>query len=74
MTAVEQGPATVVAVDLDSMRVTAGDLSFEATMPAGARDALTSGLWDGTGLLLENFDEVKAVAGRLPYVSSWVAG
>jgi hypothetical protein len=36
-------------------------------MPAAARDALTSGLWDGTGLLLQDFHEVRAVASRLPY-------
>ena len=38
-------------------------------MPAAARDALTSGLWDGTGLLLEDFEQVRAVAARLPYMA-----
>jgi 3-isopropylmalate/(R)-2-methylmalate dehydratase small subunit len=75
MTLVEHEPTTQIAVDVETMRVSAGDTSSEAAMPSAARDALTSGLWDGTGLLLENFEEVKAVAGRLPYVSgSWVAG
>lgn len=75
MAQAERDPSTRVTVDLESARVTAGALSFEATMPHGARDALTSGLWDGTGLLMENFDEVKAVAGRLPYVTGqWVVG
>ena len=78
MSLVEREPSTEITVDLETMRVMAGDLSYDATMPAAARDALTSGLWDGTGLLMENFEEVKAVAGRLPYVSGfsggWVAG
>jgi hypothetical protein len=38
-------------------------------MPPSAHEALTSGLWDGTGLLLDDFDEVRALAGRLPYVT-----
>jgi hypothetical protein len=40
-------------------------------LPAAARDAFLNGSWDATGLLLENFDEVRAVAERLPYVSGW---
>ena len=67
MRAVEHDPTTVMTVDLESMTVVAGPLRVAATMPAAARDALTSGLWDGTGLLLKDFDEVRAVASRLPY-------
>ena len=67
MRAVEQDPTAVVTVDLESMTIEAGPLRVTATMPAAARDALISGLWDGTGLLLEDFDEVRAVASRLPY-------
>ena len=40
-------------------------------MPAAARDALVTGLWDGTGLLLEDFDQVRATADRLPYVGGF---
>jgi hypothetical protein len=36
-------------------------------MRPAARDALTSGLWDATGLLLEHFDDVRAIASGLPY-------
>jgi hypothetical protein len=50
------------------MRVTAGDLVVAASMPPAVRDALRSGLWDGTGLLLEHFEEVQATAARLPYL------
>jgi 3-isopropylmalate/(R)-2-methylmalate dehydratase small subunit len=37
-------------------------------MPASARDAFLNGTWDATGMLLDNFAEVEAVAARLPYV------
>jgi hypothetical protein len=42
-------------------------------MPPSARDALTSGLWDGTGMLLQNLDQVREVAARLPYTRAFAA-
>lgn len=69
----ERDPATRVTVDVKNLRVTAGDLSFPVTLPPAAHDALVSGAWDATGLLLERFDEVRAVATRLPYVASFSA-
>ena len=70
----EQSPETTFTVDLASMTVTAGDVTVGATMPAAARDALVTGLWDGTGLLLADFDQVRAAADRLPYVTGFSAG
>ena len=58
-----------VDVDLAAMTVTAGGRAAAATMPAAARQALTSGQWDATGLLLDDYDAVVAVASVLPYVS-----
>lgn len=69
MTAVEQDPAIQIIVDLSAMRVTANGRSHELSLPPAAREAFLEGSWDATGLLLERFDEVQAVAGRLPYVS-----
>ena len=72
MSAVEQNPSTEIAVDLQAMRVTAQGRSYELTLPAAARDSFLDGTWDATGLLLEDFDQVRAVAARLPYVAeSW---
>ncbi len=55
---------------------TGADLFPDAEHRLGDRDsdlsALADGSWDATGLLLESYDEVRAVAARLPYVtSSW---
>ena len=72
MSTVEQNPSTEIAVDLQAMRVTAQGCSYELTLPAAARDSFLDGTWDATGLLLEDFDQVRAVAARLPYVAaSW---
>jgi 3-isopropylmalate/(R)-2-methylmalate dehydratase small subunit len=67
--AVERDPSTEVVVDLSTMRVTAAGRSYELSLPAAAREAFLDGSWDATGLLLEDFDQVRAVASRLPYVS-----
>lgn len=71
MDIVERDPAASLTVDLESMQVTAAGRSFQLSLPSAARDAFLNGSWDATGLLLENFDEVRAVAERLPYVSGW---
>jgi 3-isopropylmalate/(R)-2-methylmalate dehydratase small subunit len=71
MSMAEADPATEVAVDVAALTVSAGGVRMQATMPPAARDALTSGLWDGTGMLMQDFGAVKALAGRLPYVNGW---
>jgi 3-isopropylmalate/(R)-2-methylmalate dehydratase small subunit len=47
--------------------------SVEATLPRSAREALMSGVWDATGLLLDHPEQVERVAARLPYVQSFDA-
>jgi len=69
MSAVEQDPATEIVVDLQTLRVTANGRSHDVTLPRAARDSFLDGSWDATGLLLEDFDRVRAVANRLPYVA-----
>jgi 3-isopropylmalate/(R)-2-methylmalate dehydratase small subunit len=71
MAAVESAPSTEVVVDLESMTVRAGGTSYPITLPAPARDAFVNGTWDATALLLSDFDAVRSVATRLPYVSGW---
>jgi len=68
----ERNPAAEVIVDLGSMKLTADGRTFDLTLPAAARESFLDGSWDATGLLLENYDEVRAVSARLPYVAtSW---
>jgi 3-isopropylmalate/(R)-2-methylmalate dehydratase small subunit len=66
--AIEKTPEVEIAVDVAAGTVTAGAVTFEATMPAAARDGFVTGQWNPTAMLLERFDEVRAVAGRLPYI------
>ena len=69
MTLVERDPATTLTVDVAGLRVSTGNIGVAATMPPSAHEALTTGMWDGTGLLLADFDQVRALADSLPYVT-----
>jgi 3-isopropylmalate/(R)-2-methylmalate dehydratase small subunit len=70
MTLVEGDPSIEIAVDLNAMRISGGGREFPLTLPAAARDALLTGSWDATGLLLEDYEQVRAVAAKLPYASA----
>lgn len=66
---IERSPETLVRVDVEKLTVTCGDRTLKATLPGPAQEALISGAWDATGLLLEG--DVDGVAARLPYVSGF---
>ena len=66
--AVEAAPETPIEIDVATGTVTAGTLRIQATLPAALRDAFLSGQWNPTAMLLDRFDEVRAVAARLPYI------
>jgi 3-isopropylmalate/(R)-2-methylmalate dehydratase small subunit len=71
MGAVEADPAVELLVNLETMTVTGAGRTFPVTLPPGARESFLEGSWDATGLLLDRFEDVEAVAKRLPYVSGW---
>jgi 3-isopropylmalate/(R)-2-methylmalate dehydratase small subunit len=68
---VEGAPETVVDTRVDTGLVTAGTLRIHATLPPALRDGFLSGQWNPTAMLLSQFDAVRAVASRLPYVSGF---
>jgi 3-isopropylmalate/(R)-2-methylmalate dehydratase small subunit len=70
-TAIEQTPDLVIDADLASGAIAAGALTFTATVPPALRDAFVSGQWNPTAMLLARFDEVRAVASRLPYLNGF---
>ncbi|HUM01496.1 MAG TPA: 3-isopropylmalate dehydratase small subunit [Thermoanaerobaculia bacterium] len=69
--AVQREPRLPVEVDLASKTVRAGAFTAPISLPDSAREAFLSGGWDATGLLLDRFEEVEAVARKLPYVSGF---
>jgi 3-isopropylmalate/(R)-2-methylmalate dehydratase small subunit len=66
--AVAADPAAEFKVDLAARRVTAGSFSVPLAMPDATREALLSGSWDATGILLDGYADVEATASRLPYI------
>ncbi len=68
MEQVERSPQTIIRVDLTKGTAEAEGFSCAITLPSKTRDALVSGAWDTTGLLLDRYEEVNAAAARLPYV------
>ena len=67
----EANPALEMYVDLEAMRVTAGDASFPISMPEAARQQLIDGTWDTTGELLAARDAIARTAAALPYFADW---
>ena len=66
-------PRVEFDVDLASRKVTGGGVSADASMPDSTREALMSGAWDATGMLLADYDQVRATADRLPYLTGFNA-
>ena len=71
MESAEKTAALDIVVDLEELIVQAGSACHPLSMPPAARESFLNGTWDATGLLLDRFEEVEAVAKRLPYVNGW---
>jgi 3-isopropylmalate/(R)-2-methylmalate dehydratase small subunit len=70
-TLIAQTPDVAIAADVATGAVMAGPLRLTATLPAALRDGFLSGQWNPTAMLLDKFDQVRAVAARLPYVGGF---
>jgi 3-isopropylmalate/(R)-2-methylmalate dehydratase small subunit len=68
---VERDPASVLRIDLKTRLCQAPGMTVPVSIPDHVRDTLINGAWDTTGLLLDNYDQVNAVAAKLPYLSGF---
>ena len=71
LSAVEANPQSEINLSVGTQSVEVGGRKYHASIPAGAREAFTGGTWDATGLLLDDFDQVRNVASNLPYVGGF---
>ena len=71
MAAVDADAGVEIDIDLEGLAVYCRGTRHPVALPAAARDSFLAGTWDATALLLDRFDDVTAVAHRLPYVSGW---
>jgi 3-isopropylmalate/(R)-2-methylmalate dehydratase small subunit len=68
---VERAPATDFNLDLEALTLSGGGLKISVGLPDSRRKALMEGTWDSTGLLQENSDKTKALAGKLAYMNGY---
>ena len=70
MALVESRPDTELAVDLHARKIRLPDgVHVDIDVPDSHRNALTTGAWDSTSLLLANMDQVARTAEGLPYTT-----
>ena len=67
----EADPTSRFALDLEALSIAGAGLQVPVTLPSAARDSFLEGTWDATGLLLDRYEDVEAVAARLPYLNGW---
>ena len=67
----EDQPATAFTLDLGKMSLGGGGVNVPEMLTPAAREGFLDGSWDATGLLLDRYNEVRAVTERLPYISGW---
>jgi 3-isopropylmalate/(R)-2-methylmalate dehydratase small subunit len=70
---IERAPDTPIEARVDTGIIAAGALRISGHLPGAMRDAFLSDQWNPTAMLLDRFDEVQAVAARLPYTSGFRA-
>ena len=68
MLLVEGAPATRLALSLTDRTLETAGQSVSIGIEGSARDALLAGTWDAMGMLLDDFDIVRGVAARVPYI------
>ncbi|MCC7415774.1 MAG: isopropylmalate isomerase [Acidobacteria bacterium] len=68
---IEASPETPIEARVDAGTAVAGALAIPIALPPAVRDAFLSGQWNPTAMLLDRYDEVRAVAARLPYIAGY---
>jgi len=65
---IENNPDTIVEINIETMKVKAGNKEWSASMSDAYRNALIDGSWDSTAVLLQSASDIDRVAAELPYV------
>jgi 3-isopropylmalate/(R)-2-methylmalate dehydratase small subunit len=66
---IERTPEAEITARVDTAVISAGALRIQGSLPPALRDAFTSGQWNPTAMLLDNYGEVGKVADKLPYLN-----
>ena len=71
LSAAERAPETRMTFSVGGRSVEGAGHTVPVGIPDAVREALLTGQWDATSLLLDDFDTVRGVAARLPYVAGF---
>ncbi|NEQ50795.1 MAG: 3-isopropylmalate dehydratase small subunit [Leptolyngbya sp. SIO3F4] len=66
---ITETPETTITIDLEKCKIYGDSLSQPITVKEGNRQMFLNGTWDACGQLLQNTNQIKSTAARLPYVS-----
>lgn len=69
----EQKPETVFSLDVAQARITADGIAVQGEIPSGVANALLSGEWNATAVLLQAEKQIEAMADSLPYRHDFLA-
>ena len=68
MSVVEATPSARFTLVLSDRTLTVDGTSVSVCIEDSVREAFLTGTWDATGMLLDDFDVVRGVASRVPYI------
>ena len=71
MAVAERAPRARMSLSVSDRRIEPTGHTVPVRIPEAVRQALLTGQWDATALLLDDFDAVRAVSARLPYVAGF---
>jgi 3-isopropylmalate/(R)-2-methylmalate dehydratase small subunit len=62
-------PSASITLNLETMQVECENTTISVQMGDGARQMFVGGTWDACGQLVAQAEQIRAVAGQLPYIS-----
>ena len=68
---IEGDPAVELGISVAEATISIGEELIQLEIQPGAQGQLLDGSWDARAGLLENLDEARKVAAKLPYVSNY---
>ena len=68
MAAVERSPSMPLLLSLRDQTIEAEGRAVSVDIEGAVREALLTGTWDATGMLVDDFGVVRGVASRIPYI------
>ncbi|NEP02814.1 MAG: 3-isopropylmalate dehydratase small subunit [Symploca sp. SIO2E9] len=63
-----ENPQNPMTLDLEAMQVYCGDFQVSVSMGEGPQKMLTTGTWDSCGQLVNQIEQIRVTASKLPYV------